>query len=171
MTVHKNSIGRWISVLYRSSQTHFANALEPFQIRRGQHRFLIELFLRDGVSQGDLARTLNMDKGAAARALGKLQKAGYVKRNRDDGDGRVVRVYLTEKARSVKGPLFSVLAAWTDTLADGFSVEERRQALVLLWRMAENAARAMEQNNEWPIPRRAIEQEMPETELSSIANG
>ena len=72
--------GRWISILYRSAQTYINFRLEILQLKRGQHRFLLQLFYKDGVNQGELAKSLSMDKGAAARALSKLEKAGYVKR-------------------------------------------------------------------------------------------
>lgn len=150
MSVHKGeeSIGRWISVLYRIGQMCIAGQLEPFQIGKGQHAFLTALFQQDGISQGDLAQILRMDKGSVAHALLKLEQTGYVERKRDDADRRINLVYLTEKARSIEAPLFSALSAWTDTLADGFSDEERRQTLMLLQRMAENAARALEKKKE-----------------------
>ena len=86
MSVPEESIGRWISVLYRIGQIYIANELEPLQIGRGQHTFLAALFHQDGISQGDLARILHMDKGAVAHALLKLERAGYIERKRDDVD-------------------------------------------------------------------------------------
>lgn len=143
MFTREESIGRWISILYRSSQTWIANELSPCGIGKGQHTFLAELFLREGVSQGELARSLYMDKGAVAHALLKLERAGYVQRQRDLIDRRITHVYLTEKARSIKTTIFSVLSTWTETLAGGFTDEERLQTLKLLQRMAENAAHAL----------------------------
>jgi len=134
------SIGRWISVLYRIGRARIAGELEPLGVGKGQHSLLAALYQGDGVSQGDLARVLSMDKGAVARALDKLERAGFVERRRDDADRRANLVYLTDRARDIEDRLFSVLASWTNTLAEGFTEEERRQTLALLRRMAENAA-------------------------------
>jgi DNA-binding MarR family transcriptional regulator len=148
MSSGRESIGRWISVLHRIGQTYIASELEPLRIGKGQHSFLAALFHRDGISQGELARMLQMDKGAVAHALLKLEQAGYVKRERDHVDRRVNLVYLTDKARSIEAHLFSVLASWTDTLANGFSDEERHQTLSLMQRMSDSAARALEKQRE-----------------------
>jgi len=151
MSGREESIGRWISILYRIGQVYVTKELESLQIGRGQHAFLTVLFHQEGISQGELARILNMDKGSVAHALQKLEKAGFVERKRDKVDRRINLVYLTEKARSIESRLFLVLASWTDKLADGFSDEERRYTLTLLRRMAENAARALEQKKEGPV--------------------
>jgi DNA-binding MarR family transcriptional regulator len=135
------SIGRWISVLYRIGRAHIASELEPLGVGKGQHSLLAALYQGDGISQGDLARVLSMDKGSVARALDKLEHAGFIERRRDDADRRTNLVYLTDRARAVEDRLFSVLASWTNTLAEGFTEEERRRTLALLQRMAENAAR------------------------------
>jgi len=139
-TARSESIGRWISILYRIGQTRVAGELEPLGVGKGQHSFLAVLYQGDGISQCDLARVLSMDKGSVARALDKLERAGFVERRRDDTDRRTNLVYLTDRARDIEDRLFSILASWTNTLAEGFTEEERRQTLALLRRMAENAA-------------------------------
>ena len=148
MSSDRESIGRWISVLYRIGQSYVASELEPLQIGKGQHSFLAALFHRDGISQSKLARILCMDKGAVAHALLKLEQAGYVKRERGHLDRRVNLVYLTDKARNIEAHLFSVLASWTDTLAEGLSDEKRRQTLALLQQMSDVAATALEKQKE-----------------------
>lgn len=125
--------------------------LEPYGIGRGQHRFLIELFLHNGMSQGEMVHNLSMDKSAVARALMKLEKAGFVRRERDSTDRRIVHAYLTDKAESIKEPLLSVLSGWTHTLTDGLADEERNQALALLQHMTDNANRALTELKEQPI--------------------
>ena len=125
--------------------------LEPYGIGRGQHRFLMELFSHKGISQGEIAHNLSMDKSAVARALMKLEKAGFVRRERDSTDRRIVRAYLTNEAESIKEPLFSVLSGWTHTLANGLTDKERNQALALLRHMTDNANRALTELKEQPI--------------------
>ena len=134
----------WIAVLYRSGATWISNGLQPLKIGRGQYALLSELFYCDGVSQSELAQTLRLDKGTTARALRKLEDAGYVVRERDEADRRVYHVYLTDKARGVKDSLHSVMHGWSDTLTEGFSDGEQRQILAFLQGMARNAARALE---------------------------
>ena len=150
MSGREESIGRWISTLYRIGQVYIANELEQFKTGKGQHAFLAALFHQDGISQGELAQILNMDKGAVAHAIKKLEQAGYVERKRDKDDRRVNLVYLTEKARNIEPTLSFVLSSWTDLLANGLTEEERRQILALLKRMSEKAAYGLEQKRQLP---------------------
>jgi len=121
--------------------------LRPLGIGKGQHALLAELFHHDGLSQMELSRKLHMDKGAVGRALAKLEKSGYIERVRDQADARVVRVYLSEKARAVQEKLFSILGNWTDTLTEGFTIEEKNRALDHLRRMVDNAMRTSVDRN------------------------
>jgi len=78
----EDSIGRWISMLYRYSQIYVGNKLQPYGIGKGQFMFLIKLFERDGLNQDELVDGLNIDKGTTARALRKLEQEGYIKRQK-----------------------------------------------------------------------------------------
>ncbi|MFC1978434.1 MarR family winged helix-turn-helix transcriptional regulator [Chloroflexota bacterium] len=138
--------GHWIARLYRSSQNYFAKKLAKLHIGRGQHSFLLVLFSKDGISQDYLARALHINKAAVARALSKLEQSGYVERKKDDADRRNNYVYLTNKAKKIKTELLSEIGVWTDTLAEGFSDADRKQLIVLLKRMGDNADRATNNN-------------------------
>jgi len=137
----EDSIGRWISLLYRYGQIYMSRKMQPYGIGKGQFMFLIKLFEKDGLSQDELAESLNFDKGTTARALRKLEQEDYVVREKNVGDRRSNRVFLTGKARDIKPALFTVLGNWTEILATGFSTEEKQQVLRLLEKMANNAAK------------------------------
>jgi len=141
----EQSIGRWISILYRIGQLYIGSELEQYQIGKGQHAFLCALYQRNGIRQGELASMLSMDKGTVTHALIKLEQAGYIVRQRDQRDRRINLVYLTDKAKNIEELLFDVLASWTETLADGLTEEERSQTLTMLRRMAENATTVLAQ--------------------------
>jgi DNA-binding MarR family transcriptional regulator len=147
----KKAPGRWISILYRSAQTYINFRSEKFQLKRGQHRFLLQLFYKDGVRQGDLAKSLSIDKGAAARAISKLEKAGYVKRKKDKNDKRVVRVYLTEKAKNIENDMFLILSDWSEKLTTCFNDEEEEKLVTQLRKMARNADSILAELKEEPI--------------------
>lgn len=137
------SLGRWISILYRLGQIHLNRALIPHPIGAGQVPFLADLYAADGLAQDALAARLSMDKGTTARALAKLEAAGFVIRRPHPGDRRVKTVHLTDRAWAFQAPLMTILRGWTDTLAAGFTPEERATALSLLERMADNARRSL----------------------------
>ena len=141
---YEASFGHWIARLYRSSQNHLASRMAKLHIGRGQHSFLLVLFRKDGISQDYLARALHINKAAVARALSKLEKNGYVVRKKDNADRRNNHIYLTNKAKKIKGELLSVADDWTNTLADGFSDADRKKLIVLLKCMGDNADQAID---------------------------
>jgi len=65
----------------------------------------------------------------------------YVERRQFVNDGRVKKVFVTDKAREFQPVLFSFLEEWTDTLFQGFSTEERELALRFLHRIAKTASK------------------------------
>ncbi|MDQ0338556.1 DNA-binding MarR family transcriptional regulator [Caldalkalibacillus uzonensis] len=136
----KESIGRWISLLYRYSQIYVSKKLEPYNIGTGQFLFLLALYHQDGLPQEKLAHYLNMDKGTTARAIDKLEKAGYVIRKTNEQDRRSNKVFLTEQGLSFKPTLYSILQEWTEIICKGLTEEEVERTLHTLIRMAENAA-------------------------------
>lgn len=142
------SIGRLISILYRTGQSHIGKRLEPYGVGSGQFSFLAELFQLEGISQDELAAYFRCDKATVARALQRLEREGYVERKRSTDDGRVKLVYLTKKAYEFKPTLFMVLSEWTESLTQGFSDSEERQVIQLLSQLVENAFKENDQNRE-----------------------
>lgn len=136
----EGSFGRWVSILYRYGRAYSDRELRTYGLGSGQFIFLHVLLHRDGLSQEELACLLKIDKGTTARALKRLEDAGYVTRCLDKHDKRVNRVFVTEKGRALGPKLAELSRTWTDALARGFSQTEREQATALLKRMAENAA-------------------------------
>lgn len=135
-----NSLGRWVSLLYRYGQIYVTKQLEPYNIGKGQFLFLLALYHKDGLPQEELAQYLDIDKGTTARAIEKLEQTGYVIRKTSESDRRSNHVLLTQKAIDFKPQLYSILHDWTDVLCEGFSAEEVEQTFTLVERMAENAS-------------------------------
>src|SRR5690554_5730985 len=133
------SPGRLISLLFRYFQIYMANELEPYNIGRGQALFLFALYQKDGLSQEKLACSLNIDKSTTARAINKLEKAGYVIRKKNNEDLRSNQIFLTPQAKQFKPKLYSILQQWTEVLSKDMTREEVNTALNLLTKMFQNA--------------------------------
>ena len=64
--------------------------------------FTLALLAReDGMSQGELSQRFDVDPSRATRLSKRLEKEGLIRRERDRGDNRVIRMYLTEKGRGL----------------------------------------------------------------------
>ncbi len=132
MNKNCDSIGKYISILYRMSGTYFAKEFKRLNIGRGQYMFLAFLYEREGVNQEELSHYLSMDKGTTARALKKLEEVGYISRIEDDKDRRAYRVFITPKGMSIKEEFFSILQGWNDNLINELKPEEIQTLKTLL---------------------------------------
>ena len=64
--------------------------------------FTLALLAReDGMSQGELSQRFDIDPSRVTRLAKRLEREGLLRKNRDRGDKRVVRMYLTEKGRGL----------------------------------------------------------------------
>jgi len=137
MTNHK-SVGRYISILFRQGQNYITNEMKSHDIGRGQFIFLLVLYEHDGISQESLSSNLMIDKATTARAISKLEDAGYVVRKTDTKDRRVKNVYLTTKGRDIKPILTEKLIAWTDILMSDLEEHEKETLIDLLDKMVKS---------------------------------
>jgi DNA-binding MarR family transcriptional regulator len=64
-------------------------------------RALIELMSARGIAQGELASLLGLDKSTVSRLAAGLERKGWVRRGRDEGNQRYVRLYLTPQGGAV----------------------------------------------------------------------
>ena len=133
------SINRWVSILYRYGQSHISKQVDSYNIGSGQYVFLLALYKKDGISQEEISDHLKIDKATTAKAIKKLEKEGYIKRNIDSKDKRAYKVFLTKKALNIKPEIHSILRNWADVISEGFSEDEKKLVSELLRRMANNA--------------------------------
>lgn len=137
--MNHNSVGRYISILFRQGQNYITNEMKSHDIGRGQFIFLLVLYEHNGISQESLSSNLMIDKATTARAINKLEDAGYVVRKTDPNDRRVNNVYLTAQGRDIKPILTEKLMSWTDILMSDLKEQEKEMLIGLLEKMVISA--------------------------------
>lgn len=133
------SLGRHISHLSMEIRRYLQRELDPYGIGPGQFHFLICLYHRDGISQEELTDLLMVDKATTTRAVSRLEKSGYITRDRDETDKRRYRVRLTEKAFDLRPTLKQILRNWTSGMLEGFDENEIGVLFEFLERLERNA--------------------------------
>lgn len=140
------TIGRLIAMLHRMANLYLGQELRSLKIGAGQYIFLAELLDQEGQSQDELTKKVLMDKANTARALGKLEEAGYLRRVSDPKDKRIRRAYLEPKAREVEEDFWRIIMRWNDILSQNLPEERQGQLLADLTMMVENAANYLSQD-------------------------
>lgn len=118
-------IGKYNSILYRLSQSYIAAEFKKDAIGSGQYPFLLILYQHDGIPQEELSSQVSIDKGTTARAISKLEAAGYVLRKNDPEDRRLNRVYLTSKGWEIRPKLIKALEKWSNVMLKDLNQDEK----------------------------------------------
>ncbi|WP_248927923.1 MarR family winged helix-turn-helix transcriptional regulator [Paenibacillus hamazuiensis] len=139
MNAEKESIAKWISILHRQFQIYLNRELKEYDINSSEYIFLVNLYEKDGVSQEKLSSNLFINKAATARAIGRLEKLGYVQRTRDPLDSRANLVTLTDKGLTIRDFIKTKLAYWSQTISAGLTPEETDDMIRKIKRMSGNA--------------------------------
>lgn len=138
-------ISKWISMLYRYGQSYLSRKLQSLHIGSGQYVYLIYLYRSDGATQEEMAESLKIDKGTTARALKKLEEAGYVFRQPDSLDRRSNRVMLTKQAWEIRPLIQSAIEDWVQVITQGYTPAQVEEICKLLEHMALHAAAAVKE--------------------------
>ena len=117
----------------------------------GTHHLLRHIHMSPGITQKELSRRTQIDKGTAARGVAELESAGYVRREADAGDRRARRLYLTDAGERLTPSVYATLRHVTDICAADLSAEKLEKLFALLDRVEAAAsahiARAKQEQN------------------------
>ncbi|MCP2321620.1 MarR family transcriptional regulator for hemolysin [Hamadaea flava] len=80
-------------------------AMQEHGVRIGQNLVLEVLWDTDGLTPGDLATRLDVATPTVVNTAARMEAAGLLERRRDPDDRRLVRLYLTPKARAAEAPI------------------------------------------------------------------
>ena len=101
-------------------------------VRVGQHIVLSVLWEQDGLTPGEIARRLGTATPTIVNTATRMEEAGLIVRRPDPADARLVRLYLTPRARAAREPVRAARAALeqraTATLTDA-ELDQLRSAL------------------------------------------
>jgi DNA-binding MarR family transcriptional regulator len=105
------------AVLKKHLQVH---GLTPMQCL-----ILESLLEEEGLPVGDIGRRLTLDTATLAGVLDRMVTAGWVRRESDPTDGRIARIYLTDRANEVTADLIRSIEQANNELLENFSPVER----------------------------------------------
>ena len=88
-------------------------------------RALIELVSARGIAQGELAGLLGLEKSTVSRLAAGLERKGWIRRGRDEGNQRYVRLYLTQEGRAIATQVWGAWQSRQARILGALSAEER----------------------------------------------
>jgi DNA-binding MarR family transcriptional regulator len=131
-------------LLFLVSRGHHNLANRVFNqagLSRGQPSVLFELGKTDGITQTDLAKTIEVTQATLTNMLHRMEAADLVTRVRDVEDGRFTRIYLTDFGRETLAQAIELKEVMEQTAFAGFSPEEQQILKKYLERVHTNLVR------------------------------
>jgi DNA-binding MarR family transcriptional regulator len=111
-----------------SSPGEAANGSRPAEIpavSASEARALIELVAARGIAQGELGSLLGLEKSTVSRLAAGLERKGWVRRGRDEGNQRYVRLYLTPEGGVIAARVWQAWHSRQERIVASLSPEER----------------------------------------------
>ena len=136
-------ISNLIAMIARGQSIYLNHRLGDLGINETQLHLLFEISHHENLNQERIASGCNINKGAVARSIKKLEDRGFVARTIDENNRRQNKVSLTSKGRKTLSEAIDVLNDWeNEVIMDKGYVDKEVLQLVL----KEIAVKTMELN-------------------------
>ena len=109
----------------RHFMTKCFGQMQELGIYPGQIPVLGLVAKKDGLSQRELAKILNIKPPTVNVSVQRLEKAGFLYKKPDEKDQRVTRIYLTEKGKETKAKALERIDKHEAVMLEGFSEAEQ----------------------------------------------
>ena len=133
-----NSLSATLIHLCRAHRNLAESRLNALGLYAGQEAILLRLMEEEGPSLGELAGALGVEAPTMTKAVQRLEKGGFVRREADPEDARVSRVYLSPTGRRLGPEITAVWQAIEAQLTAGLTDAERVLLQKLLEQLVDN---------------------------------
>ncbi|BBF93904.1 MarR family winged helix-turn-helix transcriptional regulator [Blastochloris tepida] len=138
--VYTKTVGYRLNHTARLQRARAARLLAGLGLFPGQETVLKLLAEGDGRTMGDLAGALRVRPPTASKTIARLAVQGLVERRASNGDGRLVRVHLTEAGRARADAIDGIWHALEQEMVEGLDGKDRKRLRKLLRRIEKNLA-------------------------------
>lgn len=121
-------------------RTH--SLLEETGLYPGQPPLLFSLNKKNGQSQRELSENLNVKASTMAVMIKRMEKTGLIKREQDEKDQRISRIFITDAGREICEKLKTVHDQIEEEAFRNFTVEEKLLLRRLMMQLKENLEEA-----------------------------
>ena len=117
---------------------NYSESLRELNLYVGQDNLLYRLWSGDGVTQMQLCEHLKCEPPTVTNMVKSLEQNGFIYRQRDKQDARIMRIYLTHKGKELEEPVEFIWKQQQEKLLHSIIPEERLLLRELMKRMERN---------------------------------
>ena len=136
-------VGKLLYMIGKGYSIYVNRHIYEFGINTTQLHLLFEIYYQSDINQDKIAERCNINKGAVARSIKKLEDKGLVKRQIDENNRRQNKISLTEIGEEILEKSTDILHDWEESviLDEGYISKEMLQKI-----LKEIAIKTMELN-------------------------
>lgn len=138
MNTEDESVFIVLHQLLHLSKYQAMKRMETLGLKPSQAGILFILNCEGELSQRSLADKIGIKPPSMTVALRKLEERGYIRREQDEKDQRIVRIRLSEKGRECIESLKGIMSDMEEVLYQGITPEEMMLFRRLVLEMREN---------------------------------
>lgn len=110
---------------YQRAHAIHKDQLRPYGLTAVQHLILGTLSMQDGQSAGEIGQKLVLDSATLSGTLDRMAENGWISKETDPSDRRMVRISLTPKAMELAPLLHAVRVGSNQEFMKNLSLEEK----------------------------------------------
>ncbi len=133
-------VGKLLYMIDKAYTMYVNHNIAEYGINTTQLHLLFEISHQSNINQEKIAARNNINKGAVARSIKKLEDNGLVKREIDENNRRQNKLSLTKNGEDILEKAIKVLHNWEDSVIPDNSLMKRE--------LKEIAIKSMELNQE-----------------------
>ncbi|MEH6947801.1 MarR family winged helix-turn-helix transcriptional regulator [Peribacillus sp. Hz7] len=135
---------REIGMIARALDSISNIEFKEYELTKGQYLYLVRICENPGIIQEKLAEMIKVDRTTAARAIKKLEMNGFIRKEADEKNQKIKKLFPTEKGTNVY-PFLIREHNYSDMVAlAGFSESEVETIFDLLQRVRKNIEKEWE---------------------------
>jgi DNA-binding MarR family transcriptional regulator len=141
-----HGVGYRIKLLSQLMARHFQEKLEPYGLTPFHWVVLCCLWEQDGLATSDIGNRLRQVGGTLTGVIDRMEERGLVRRERDQQDRRIWRIWLTEAGQQLEESLPPLALSVREQALEGFSEAERESLSHCVDRMIANLCQSDKQD-------------------------
>lgn len=131
MAKYEDCILFLLSKAYQKAFGNFKKRLQEYGLTPVQSLVLMTISEEEGLSAGDIGKRLVLDYATLSGVLDRLAEGGWIVKGTSEEDKRLLKIYLTPKAREMTGIIMKERDGLNEDILSPLKLEER----ILLKRM------------------------------------
>jgi DNA-binding MarR family transcriptional regulator len=110
---------------YQKAHGNLKKRLHPYGLTPIQYLIVESLLEEDGLTAGDIGKRLVLDNATLSGVLDRLSERDWIEKHTDPKDKRLLRIYLTDKAKALQGELGEEREQANEEILHSLSMEEK----------------------------------------------